>query len=83
MRGQRTVTASNNVTVDGNRYLVDDGHCNGGQRPLWLLATAAVMVGNSSCNNRQRLLLQWRLQQQGTAAKAAAKTVDSRFLNDG
>ena len=48
------MTASNNVVVDDNRDTLDDGHCNGRQWPLGLLAMAAVPTGDGSCNGRQQ-----------------------------
>ena len=87
------MTASNDVAVDCNGDTVGNGHCEGGQWPLLLPATAAVTVSNGICDSRQR-------QAKATAAmatamvdnsscnsgrwraKAAAKTGDGRFLDD-
>ena len=64
------MTASNDVAVDGDGDTVDNGHCNGGQRPLQLLATAAVTAGDGICNGSQQ-------QAKATAAMATSMTGNS------
>ena len=91
---QHTVTARDDLAVDGDGDMVDDGHCNSGQWQLRLLATAAVTGGYGGCNGTQRQAKSAAATATATTCdsscdggqqqeKAAAKMGDSLFVDDG